>query len=91
MEVAAPRAELAVVQSRVTPLEIRYAVVAATDESGEVVATRSAADGSGEDIDIQLTAHIGRFGDAARERRILEALSRRLGQLHGKATAPLSW
>lgn len=91
MEVAAPRAELAVTESHVAPHQVRFEVIAATDEAGDVVATRDPDGGNGEDIEIRLTAHIGRFGDAARERRILDALSRRLSQLRGRATAPLDW
>lgn len=91
MEVAAPRAELAVVETKASLDRVIFGVVAATDERGEVVANRATSNGPGEDIEIRLTARIGRFGDASREQRILDALARRLGQLHGKATAPLDW
>lgn len=91
MEVAAPRAELALVETKTSSDRVVFGVVAATDENGEVVATRTPGNGAGEDIEIRLTARIGRFGDAAREQRILDALARRLGQLHGKAIAPLDW
>jgi hypothetical protein len=92
MEVAAPRAEAAVVQTLVSPHSIRFTLVTATDEPGEVLAVRDPADSSsGENIQITLSAHFGRFGDSAREQRLLNAMARRLGQLHGTATAPIHW
>ena len=98
MEVSAPRAELGVLRTEKTEVRVRFEVVSATDELGEVVASRTAADGTasaqlppGEDIEITLSARIGRFGDPVREGRILDALARRLTQLHNRATAPLDW
>lgn len=97
MEVAAPRAELAILSTTIGPTLIRFEVLAATDEAGEVLATRLPPTDSlptnthGENIEISLTARIGRFGDTSREIAILDALSKRLSQLHAKATAPLDW
>lgn len=91
MEVAAPRAEVALVGTNVSPNSIQFTLVTATDEPGDVVATRATGPADGENIEITLAARFGRFGDATRERRLLDALTRRLGQLQGKATAPLDW
>lgn len=93
MEVAAPRAEAAVVGTSEAEDSITFTLVTATDEPGEVRASRGAGaeKSDGENIEITLSARFGRFGDAARERRMLNALVRRLEQLHGRETAPLDW
>jgi hypothetical protein len=93
MEVSAARAEVAVVSSTLTPGLIVFEVLAATDEAGEVVVTREGGvdGGTGEDVPIRLEARVGRFRDRVREGRLLDALSRRLEQLRGRAVAPVSW
>lgn len=94
MDVAAPRAELAVLSTEALEhgASLRFSVVTTTDEYGEITARRDGHGPSdGENIPIVLEARIGRFGDPTRERLILNALARRLDQLHAKATAPLDW
>ena len=52
-------------------------------EPGVLEATR------GEGDEIVASCSIGRFGDERRQRRVLEAFARRLGQLHGVEYAPI--
>lgn len=94
MDVAGPRAELATLRIVRETNEIRFEVITATDEEGWVTVTREVSmsgDDPGEDIPLTLEAQIALFRDPTRERTILKALARRLGQLHGKDTAPLDW
>ncbi len=93
-EVAVPHVEMAVLEIQPSPQRVRFELLTATDEPGELIATRAepATDyDPGEQIEITLTARIGRFGDAAHEVLLLDAMRTRLLQLKGVATAPLQW
>ncbi|MCB9846093.1 MAG: hypothetical protein H6811_08935 [Phycisphaeraceae bacterium] len=48
-------------------------------------------DESNPDIEIRLETRLGRFGNAAAERELLDRVSERLRQLRGVSVAPLRW
>ncbi len=59
-----------------------FELVTATDEAGRLECRAV-------DRGIEMHARVGLYGDRSRERRILEAMSRRLGQLAGRDWAPV--
>lgn len=91
VDVSVTRAEVAVTATTFEASRMKFVLVTATDELGELVALREDASGNGENVPIRLEAHFGRFGDAPREVRLLEAVAKRLEQLRGRDVAPISW
>jgi len=91
VDVSVTRAEVAVTSTAFEPSRMQFGLVTATDEVGELVVLREDASGNGEGVPIRLEVHIGRFGDAPRELRLLEAVAKRLEQLRGRDVAPISW
>lgn len=82
---AVPAVELAIVHvEEPTPDRLIFELLSARDEPGELVIERRP--GSGE---LDVRARVGRFGDPRRERALVEAVRRRLGQLRGVDVAPL--
>lgn len=82
--VAASRCEMAVLI--IMPRDddrVIVDLVTVRDEPARVVASRRP-EGM-----IELECRVGRFGDPARERELLRAMARRLGDLAGRNTAPL--
>ncbi|QQS10276.1 MAG: hypothetical protein IPK69_06550 [Phycisphaerales bacterium] len=82
MEYTQTIAEVAVERKSETNGVVAFEVATATDEAGRLECR--AVDGG-----IELRARVGLYGDRAREQRILEAMSRRLGQLAGRDWAPV--
>lgn len=91
VDVSLTRAEVAVTSSTFELGRMEFGLVTATDEVGTLVVMREDASGSGENVPIRIEAHIGRFGDAPRESRLLEAITKRLEQLRGRDVAPIAW
>lgn len=83
VEVALESAEVAVIGSGHTPDRATYQLVSLEGRPGELVIAR------GESGRLTLSARIGRFGDPARERRLLDAVAGRLARLGGVDIAPL--
>lgn len=83
MEIAVLAIEATVVESRSDAQSWTFALLTIRDEPGHVVVERR-----GED---QVVVHvsIGRFGDAAREQRLIRAFADRLQALYGREFAPL--
>lgn len=83
MEIAVLAIEATVVESRSDAQSWTFALLTIRDEPGHVVVERR-----GED---QVVVHvsIGRFGDAAREQRLIRAFADRLQSLYGREFAPL--
>lgn len=70
----------------------QYELRTVTDEPARLIIRRRAADnGRGETgaVPLEIDAIVGRFGDAARERRLIDAVRRRLSQLVGVDFAPI--
>jgi hypothetical protein len=83
--VAAPAIEFAVVHVQSpTPDRTAFELLSARDEPGVLIVERGPGPG-----ELSIRAQIGRFGDPARERALVEAVRRRLGQLRGVDAAPL--
>lgn len=100
VEAGARAAEMAVVSSSESNdgRTKTYQLVTVTDEPAQVVAqirggaSMSGATGwgaAGGAGPIELSASVGRFGDAQRERKLLRAIRQRLEQLSGVDSAPL--
>lgn len=100
VDAGARAAEMAVVNSSTSEdgRTRTFALVTATDEPARLTATTKsseaatrgkpwgAAAGAGP---IELSASVGRFGDADRERKLLRAVRQRLERLSGVDSAPL--
>ncbi len=91
VEVAAAKAELAVVSRRdERDGSARVELVSATDEPALLVARPAHGYSPGpRPILIDLSLGVGRFGDSTRERIFLDAVKSRLEQLAGVDWAPL--
>lgn len=69
--------------------EVEYDFVDVIDQPGFFTARRNPGPDSPEPEYIELGASIGRFGDETRERELLEAVAKRLGDLAGVDVAPI--
>lgn len=67
------------------PDRVIFELKTVRNEDGRLIATKASATGPDR---LNLEATIGRFGDAVRERRLLDAMAARLKQLHGVEFAP---
>lgn len=76
--------EIAIVSRTAEPNRWTFTLLTIRDEPGLLVAT--AQDGA-----IVLTCRLGHFGDADRERQLLERMGRRLSELAGVGAFPLRW
>lgn len=83
VEVALESAEVAAVGSQRAPDRVIYELVSIEGRPGQLVIAR------GESGRLTLSARIGRFGEPPRERRLLDAVARRLARLRGVDIAPL--
>lgn len=83
--VAAPRVEAAILSSTLSAAEQRFELRTIAAEPGWLVATPdgNADTTSKTPIRIRLTASIGHFGSADREKQLLEATRKRLEDLAG--------
>ncbi len=89
LEVGQLVAEVAVVGSSPPASDPRrFELVTGSDEPGWLVAQRPGTRGD-DPGPIHMSARLGRFGDAPRERRLLDAIARRLEELSGVDSAPL--
>ncbi len=88
LETGAKAAQVAVVGVERSENRIVYLVVTHTDEPGRLIVERIAGQGAGSPA-VRLEAHIGRFGDPAREGDFMGHVAKRLMDLHGRDTAPL--
>jgi hypothetical protein len=84
--VAASRAELAIVGTRAGDQEITFQLRTLEGEPGTLRAVRRSLAASGP---IHLSANIGLFRELESERRLLQAMAKRLRQLAGVDYAPL--
>jgi hypothetical protein len=100
VEVAVKKAELAVVEARDATDERGraqrvFTLVGLGNEPAELIVTAKGGAGDKSSlaqagpVAMQLSASVGRFGDAAREKTLVNALRARLGQLSGVDFAPL--
>ncbi len=89
--VGASRAEMAIVEAKGKPESDRreYVLTTARDEPALLVVVRERAVESGGVVRVRLEATVGRFGDSARERTLMEAVAARLKELAGVDYAPL--
>jgi len=82
MDYTQTKAEVAVEQKSEANGVVVFHLVTATDEAGRLECRAV-------DRGIEMRTRVGLYGDRARERQILEAMSRRLGQLAGRDWAPV--
>ncbi|MBK7406185.1 MAG: hypothetical protein IPJ41_16665 [Phycisphaerales bacterium] len=68
-----------------------YRLRSARDEPGVLVVERLSPADEGDPVLLRLSCSVGRFGDPARERAVLERVSTRLGQLRGVEVSPIRW
>lgn len=85
MDVGVSAAEMAIVNSSTSPdgSTRLYELRTVTDEPAWLKAQR------GEDGRVSLGARVGRFGDAAREQKLVESVAARLKALYGVDWAPV--
>ena len=74
---------------RIDDDEVEYDFVDVIDQPGFFTARRNPGPDSHGPEYIELGASIGRFGDEKRERELLDAVARRLGDLAGVDVAPI--
>jgi hypothetical protein len=74
--------EASILDTTASDEEIRFDLVTIRSEPGLLTVRRAGPDS------VRATASVGRFGDPAREQRLLHAFARRLEQLHGVDYAP---
>ncbi len=93
VEVAVGRHEMAVVQmlrySRDPHVVRRYELRTVTDEPAWLEVRRAGISSRTEPVQLELRASVGAFGDANREKALLETVTRRLNQLAGVRVAPI--
>lgn len=93
VEVAVGRVEMSVVRTIRTsqdPHVLRiYELRAANDEPAVLKVRRAGITIENQPVTLELAASFGRFGNPERERALLDAVTRRLGQLAGVQVAPV--
>jgi hypothetical protein len=92
VEVALHQVQMALVHKESGPgdqdLVRRYELITQTDEPAELILRRSQVSDKPQTVTIE--AHVGRFGDQARETHLIRAVRHRLKALVGKTHAPVT-
>jgi hypothetical protein len=93
VEVAVGRHEMAVVKMIRYPRDPhvvrRYELRTVTDEPVWLEVRRAGISSRNEPVELELRASVSAFGDAKREKALLESVTRRLNQLAGVRVAPI--
>ena len=90
VEVALHQVQMALEHEEISPdeLERRYYLVTITDEPAQLTLRRQTVEPGPQPITFE--ASVGRFGDPARESRLIRAVRHRMKVLVGKTHAPVT-
>lgn len=83
--------EVAILSEVKTDDVVTFELLTIKDEPGRLEARRGKGEAGGGESTITLTCRLGHFGDADRERALMDRTARRLKELAGVGAAPLGW